>query len=109
MRIAAERRIRTSVGPAEPGFDGRQTPKEVNVLYYAQHATASCCRQCIEEWHGFPKGQALTDDEINYLSELVVHYVEERLPDLTEHGEKVPRRQPTSTIRTVQEEFTHAN
>jgi len=92
MRLAADKRIRQSVGPAEPGFDGRQTPKTGNVLYYAQHATASCCRQCIEEWHGFSKGRALTDEEIIYLTTLVVNYVEERLPDLTEHGEKVPVR-----------------
>jgi len=92
MRLAAERRVRNSVGAAHPGFDGRQTPKKGNALYYAQHATASCCRQCIEEWHGFPKGEALTEDEIAYLSGLVMAYVEERLPDLTELGERVPAR-----------------
>jgi len=92
MRVAAEQRIRSSVGPAEPGYDGRQTPKQGNVLYYAQHATASCCRQCMEEWHGIAMGRALTDEEIGYLSALLILYVEERLPWLPEYGEKVARR-----------------
>src|SRR6266516_1647378 len=44
MRLAAEKRIRKSVGPAEPPFDGRQTPKSGNALYYVQPATAHSYR-----------------------------------------------------------------
>ncbi len=92
IQAAAERRVRRSVGPAEPPFDGRQTPREGsrNAINYAQHATASCCRKCVEEWHGIPRGRELTEDEIAYLTRLAVLYIEERLPFLTEHGEKVP-------------------
>lgn len=90
LRIAAERLIRRSVAPAEPSYDGRQTPKTGNVLFYAQHATASCCRKCIEEWHGIPIGRALTDSEVAYLTDLVMLYVKDRLPSLGEFGEKVP-------------------
>ncbi|MGH2749406.1 MAG: DUF4186 family protein [Actinomycetota bacterium] len=90
MRAAAEKRLRTKVAPAEPAFDGRQTPRAGNAIFYAQHATASCCRTCVESWHGIPKGRALTEEEISYLTELVVRYLDERLPELTENGEKVP-------------------
>jgi hypothetical protein len=90
MRVAAEKRIRTSVG-VKNSFDGRQTPKEGNALYYAQHATASCCRKCMEEWHDIPPDRPLTEEEIKYLTELCVLYVEQRLPQLTELGEKIPR------------------
>jgi len=90
MRVAAEKRIRSSVGVAEPFRDGTQTPKEGNSVYYAQHATASCCRKCIQEWHGIPIGQPLTDDQIMYFTELAMLYIEERLPFLTEQGEYVP-------------------
>jgi hypothetical protein len=92
MREAAENRIRRSVGPALPPFDGRQTPKEENAIYYAQHATASCCRKCIEEWHGIPQGVQLTEDQIQYLTQLATMYIDERLPFLTEHGETIPRK-----------------
>ncbi|MFX0116112.1 MAG: DUF4186 family protein [Candidatus Hodarchaeota archaeon] len=90
MRAAAEARIRNSVGAANPYKDGIQTPKKGNALYYAQHATATCCRKCIEDWHGIPIGQPLTDDQTRYFQELIMLYIEERLPFLTEHGEYVP-------------------
>jgi hypothetical protein len=90
MKEAAEKRIRNSVGDRNPYWDGRQTPRKGNILYYAQHATATCCRKCIEEWHGISIGQALTDDQIKYFKDLIMLYIEERLPFLTEHGEYIP-------------------
>lgn len=89
---AAERRIRKSVASESPVRDGRQTPFEGNVLYYAQHATASCCRKCIEGWHGIPQGRALSEEEVHYLTQLVLFFVDDRLPSLSAYGEKVPRR-----------------
>ena len=69
---------------------------EGNALYYAQHATATCCRRCVEEWHAIPRGRPLEVDEVSYLADLVRLYVRERLPYLTEDGEKIPplRRPP---------------
>lgn len=90
IRVAADKRIRNSVGDGNPYRDGIQTPKKGNTLYYAQHATATCCRKCIEEWHGIPIGQPLTDDQIAYFKELVILYIEERLPFLTDQGVYVP-------------------
>jgi hypothetical protein len=111
MQRVAEQRIRKSVGPKEPSYDGRQTPKIGNVLFYAQHATATCCRKCIEEWHGVPKGRELTEDEIRYFSTLISRYAEERLPDLTEEGEFIPVQRIKRTSNEDQgsfweEEFT---
>jgi hypothetical protein len=95
MRLVAEKRIRSSVGSEEPFHDGWQTPWEGKgkthaILYYAQHATACCCRTCIAEWHGIPAGRPLTADEIGYLTDLVCLYVNERIPELTENGVKIP-------------------
>lgn len=96
MRVAAQNRIRKSVGSAQHPREGRQTPKENsgNAIFYAQHATACCCRKCMEYWHNIPLGRELTEQEIGYFTNLVMLYVEERLPILTEHGEKVPRLKP---------------
>jgi hypothetical protein len=93
LRLAARSRIKTSVGPANLPFDGRQTPMagSGNVIHYAQHATASCCRKCIEYWHNIPQKRALTDEEVEYLTELVMLYIEDRLPMLTDEGENIPR------------------
>lgn len=65
---------------------------EGNVLYYAQHATASCCRTCIEYWHGIPKGRELTHDEIGYLTALIIQFLNRRIPDLPAGSEKIPRK-----------------
>ena len=96
LREAARHRIETSVGRAGMAFDGRQTPREGNTIYYAQHATASCCRTCIEYWHDIPKDRDLTPQEVAYLSTLVVAYLDERLTDLPDHPTKIPpqRRAP---------------
>lgn len=89
---SAVNRIAKAVGVENPYRDGRQTPFTGNVIYYAQHATASCCRTCIEYWHGIEKGRALTAEEQNYLIQLVTLYIDERLPDLPEGPTKVPPR-----------------
>jgi len=90
LRVAAERRIRTSVGPAQPWRDGTQTSMNGNPLYYPQHATATCCRKCIEYWHGVEMNRPLTEDEVQYFTVLLNMFVDDRIPNLTDNGEKVP-------------------
>lgn len=92
LREAARKRIWSSVGKAEPFRDGRQTPFSGNVLYYAQHAVACCCRTCMEYWHGIPKHVALTEDQVDYFVELMMMFIDERMPELTEEGEIIPPR-----------------
>jgi len=98
LHEAVRKRLEKSVGPANPPFDGRQTPDEGNIIYYAQHALACCCRTCMNYWHGVPKDVPLSDEQINYFAELVMMYVHERMPDLTEEGERV---QPIRHIRAT--------
>ena len=87
------KRLMQSVGKAQPFRDGTQTPFQGRAIYYAQHATATCCRKCVEEWHAIPKGRALTEEELLYLSQLVVLYLKERLAWLPDEGEKpAPRK-----------------
>ena len=75
-------RLRSSIGNAAGGFDGRQTPMQGRAVYYGQHATATCCRKCMEYWHGIPKNRVLTGEELSYATMLVHAYLDERLPDL---------------------------
>ena len=89
LHAAVEKRIRKSVG-TKTSRDGRQTPWERNPIYYAQHATACCCRRCIEYWHGIPAERPLTDGEVDYFVGLCILYLNERLHDLAEEGVKVP-------------------
>jgi len=90
LREATFRRIRRCMGSPNPPFDGRQTPRSGNAIYYAQHATATCCRKCMEYWHGIPPDRDLTDEQVDYFTELVMEYIRRRLPFLTHDGEYVP-------------------
>jgi hypothetical protein len=86
------KRVVQSIGKAEPFRDGTQTPFQGRAVYYAQHATATCCRKCVEEWHGIPRGRELEDEEIHYLSQLIVRYLQERLKGIPEEATRSARK-----------------
>jgi hypothetical protein len=92
LESAVRKRIRQSVGKEKPFRDGTQTPFKGNIIFYAQHATASCCRKCVEYWHGIPIGRPLSDAEIEYLAELALRFINERMPDLPKDGEPDQRK-----------------
>ena len=92
LLVAARHRLMKHLAPAEPVRDGQQTPFKGNAIYLAQHATACCCRTCLEYWHAIPKGRPLAPEEVEYAYGLVEAYLRERLPNLKEEPEKVPRR-----------------
>jgi hypothetical protein len=92
LKEAVRDRLMKYLAPAEPPRDGFQTPMTGNAIFYAQHATACCCRTCLEYWHAIPKGRKLTPAEFDYCVKLVELYLEKRLPDLAEEPVKVPRR-----------------
>jgi hypothetical protein len=76
------------VAPAEPAKDGRQTPYRGHPVFVAQHATATCCRSCLQRWHGIPKGRELTTDEQAYAVDVICHWIEQ---DLAAVGRRAPR------------------
>lgn len=82
----ARRRLAVSVGRPAGAWDGRQTPLEGNVIFYAQHATATCCRKCMLYWHGIDVDRPLSSDEEDYCLFLIERFLDERLPELPEHG-----------------------
>jgi len=84
LALAAEKRLRKYVGPRRADIfrDGTQTPRGGKVVFYAQHATATCCRRCIEAWHGIDRNQPLGDVELEYMTKLVMAYIAMRLPYL---------------------------
>lgn len=71
-------RLEKTLNGTHPAWDGRQTPFSGNAVFYAQHATASCCRTCLEYWHNIPKGVPVTRTQISYLSDLVRMYLQDR-------------------------------
>ena len=67
--------IRDRVAPAEPVNDGKQTPMRGHPVFIAQHATATCCRGCIEKWHKFPQHRELTKIEQEYLVSVIMEWM----------------------------------
>ena len=55
------------LAPALPPNDGKQTPYRGHPVFVAQHATATCCRNCLAKWHGIEKGTALTEAEKRHI------------------------------------------
>ena len=70
MEHAAEF-IEKRLAPAAPTNDGRQTPMRHHPVFIAQHATATCCRGCLQKWHAIPKGRVLETTEKRYILEVV--------------------------------------
>jgi hypothetical protein len=63
--------IEKRLAPAEPVNDGKQTPWRNHPVFVAQHATATCCRGCLQKWHAIPKGRELTAEEKRYVVEVI--------------------------------------
>jgi hypothetical protein len=67
--------INSRVAPDFPKNDGKQTPMRGHPVFIAQHATATCCRKCIQKWHGFEKGRALNEEENDYVVALIMGWI----------------------------------
>ncbi len=63
----AEDFISKRLAPAEISNDGKQTPMRGHPVFVAQHATACCCRGCLQKWHRIPLGRELTLEEQAYV------------------------------------------
>ena len=63
--------IENRLAPANPKNDGRQTPMGNHPVFVAQHATATCCRGCLEKWHAIKQGRVLTPEEKTYILAII--------------------------------------
>lgn len=75
IRLHTEDFIRQRIAPKNPKNDGRQTPMSGHPSFKAMHATACCCRGCLEKWHKIPQGRELTESEIIYLIDLIMSWI----------------------------------
>ncbi|MDB4442510.1 DUF4186 domain-containing protein [bacterium] len=68
--------VGSRISPDFPKNDGKQTPMRNHPVFIAQHATATCCRGCIEKWHGIEKGRALNEKEVDFVVALIMEWIE---------------------------------
>ncbi|MEA2377675.1 MAG: hypothetical protein QOD13_1582, partial [Thermoleophilaceae bacterium] len=83
IRKHARELIAQRVAPAAPRKDGKQTPYRGHPVFVAQHATATCCRTCLERWHGLPKGCELTAEQQDYVVEVICRWIDRELAGTT--------------------------
>lgn len=63
VRSHAEDFIRSKIAPANPPNDGKQTPMHGHPAFKAMHATACCCRGCLQKWYKVRQDRELTENE----------------------------------------------
>lgn len=79
------------LAPAAPAKDGKQTPYRGHPVFVAQHATATCCRGCLQRWHGIPRGRELSRAEHVYVVDVICRWIEREVaggagPGSARHG-----------------------
>ena len=73
--------ITKRLSPAVIVNDGKQTPMRGHPVFIAQHATATCCRGCLEKWHHISKNRKLAKDEITYIVNVIMEWIKRQLND----------------------------
>lgn len=83
LKQRAMKLIKQKIGKAQNFHEGYQTKKKGNeIVHYAQHATGTCCRNCLEYWHDIKAGTDLSDTELEFCADMAMLYIEKKVPDL---------------------------
>ena len=48
-------------------------------VFIAQHATATCCRGCLQKWHRMQKDRGLSDNEVKFIVNLTMKWIEKQM------------------------------
>ena len=65
--------------PAYIVNDGKQTPMRGHPVFIAQHATATCCRECIRKWHKMQPGKELSQVQQEYLVDVIMTWIQKEM------------------------------
>ena len=69
--------------------DGKQTPMRGHPVFIAQHATGCCCRGCLYKWHKIPKGVELSEEQKNYICEVIMTWIQR---EIKRNGENILKK-----------------
>lgn len=70
--------VESRLADAEPANDGKQTPMRNHPVFIAQHATATCCRGCLQKWHRIGKGHLLSSTEIDHIVRVIERWLRQQ-------------------------------
>jgi len=71
--------IARRLAPAEPENDGKQTPMRGHPVFIAQHATATCCRGCLEKWHGIAQHMPISQGQQEYIVAVILQWINQEM------------------------------
>ncbi len=75
MTRHAEDFVRQKLAPADPVNDGKQTPMHGHPVFKAMHATACCCRSCLNKWYKVPLHRELNESEQQRIVNLLMAWL----------------------------------
>lgn len=93
IRSHAHDFIGSRLAPAHPKNDGKQTPMRGHPVFIAQHATATCCRSCLEKWHHIPQGVPLSQEQQDYVVDVIMAWIERQMRQAAAVPEEKTNRQ----------------
>ena len=82
IRKHAEDFVRRNLSAAVIENDGKQTPYRGHPVFKAQHATATCCRGCLNKWYKVPLGTDLTEIQQQKIVNLIMAWISEQMNDV---------------------------
>ena len=59
--------------------DGKQTPMKGHPVFIAQHATATCCRGCLEKWYHIDRNKILSKEEEDYVVLVIMTWIKREI------------------------------
>ena len=85
IRMHAADFVRNRLAPANPVNDGKQTPMHGHPVFKAMHATACCCRGCMQKWYKVSPNRELTEDEQRRIVNLLIAWIEKNRRHIYEY------------------------
>jgi len=98
IRTFAVERIAQRLAPALPERDGHQTPLKGHPVFLAQHATATCCRSCLNHWWKVPIGIELSDVRQGKAVNLIMAWIEMQMNGGVE---ELKRKMPPEELSSI--------
>lgn len=67
--------VKKRLAPSQILNDGKQTPMRGHPVFIAQHATVTCCRECLYKWHKIKAGTNLSCEQIEYVVNVIMKWI----------------------------------
>lgn len=71
--------IRNRLAPKDIENDGKQTPMRGHPVFISQHATATCCRGCLNKWYKIEINKELNDNEIDFIVMVIMWWIKKEM------------------------------